>query len=103
MGSGTRVPVGVVSLLVVVAVLSGTIGVGAEPTATADVDANPVDDRNTKLGHGQTNALQETQTGNQPPIARAGPDRFSEAGESVALDGTESTDPDGDSLSYRWM
>jgi hypothetical protein len=43
---------------------------------------------------------------NKPPIAKAGPDQTIEcvgpAGTSIVLDGTASTDPDGDTLSYEW-
>jgi hypothetical protein len=49
-----------------------------------------------------------TQSGskaNHPPVARlAHPDRLSvKAGESFFLDATRSSDPDGDSLSFRWF
>ncbi|HVR73487.1 MAG TPA: PKD domain-containing protein, partial [Planctomycetota bacterium] len=37
-----------------------------------------------------------------PPVARAGADRTVDEGASVQLDGTASTDPDGDPLSFRW-
>ncbi|MBI4641834.1 MAG: PKD domain-containing protein, partial [Candidatus Tectomicrobia bacterium] len=44
--------------------------------------------------------------GNRPPIANAGPDQvveaMSPAGASVALDGTGSSDPDGDPLTFVW-
>ena len=39
---------------------------------------------------------------NMPPVADAGPDRFSEAGKAVQLDGSGSSDPNGDSLSFSW-
>ncbi len=43
---------------------------------------------------------------NRPPTANAGPDRTVEctgpSGTSVTLNGTGSTDPDGDTLSYTW-
>ncbi len=40
--------------------------------------------------------------GNQPPIANAGGPYSGTAGQTVAFDGTGSTDPDGDSLTYGW-
>lgn len=39
---------------------------------------------------------------NQPPTADAGANRTVEAGSVVELDGTASSDPDGDALAYSW-
>ena len=41
-------------------------------------------------------------TENSPPVANAGPDRSVPVAETVALDGSGSTDVDGDSLAYQW-
>jgi len=39
---------------------------------------------------------------NQPPVADAGPDQGVTTGDSVTLDGSGSSDPDGDAISYSW-
>jgi hypothetical protein len=39
---------------------------------------------------------------NHPPVANAGPDQTRNAGTTVELDGTASTDPDSDPLTFTW-
>src|SRR5262245_21792591 len=39
---------------------------------------------------------------NTPPMANAGPDQTVKVGQTVTLDGSGSTDADGDPLSYQW-
>ncbi|MGA8047965.1 MAG: PKD domain-containing protein, partial [Dermatophilaceae bacterium] len=43
-----------------------------------------------------------TVTTNQPPLASAGDDQVVDEGDLVTLDGTASSDPDGDTLDYSW-
>ena len=40
---------------------------------------------------------------NENPVANAGPDQTVTAGSTVALNGTASSDPDGDTLTYQWQ
>ncbi len=45
----------------------------------------------------------EVSAGDQPPVANCGTPMFNEAGESVALDGSASFDPEGAALHYHWV
>ncbi|WP_444994127.1 PKD domain-containing protein [Aliikangiella sp. IMCC44359] len=47
-------------------------------------------------------AIAVAKTDNQKPIADAGIDQSGTVGDSFVLDGSASSDPDGDTLSYRW-
>lgn len=41
-------------------------------------------------------------SGNHSPVVDAGPDQTVQVGQTVALDGSRSSDPDNDSLTYQW-
>ena len=83
-------------------------------TETAEFTAPSVSSRTTLTfllsGNDGTTTSQDTVDvvvtpgggGNSPPTAEAGPNVTVEAGASIELDATGSSDPDGDSLSYQW-
>ena len=52
--------------------------------------------------NGETNSSCETIPPNHAPTANAGPDQTLPLGTTVHLDGTASSDPDGDALTFQW-
>jgi len=56
-----------------------------------------------QYGHGLVDADEAAPpTGNQPPVAYAGPDQTALVDETVSFDGSGSDDPDGTIVSYNW-
>ena len=43
-----------------------------------------------------------TRTGNDAPVANAGPDQIGVSAGQITLDGSGSYDPEGDALTYEW-
>jgi probable HAF family extracellular repeat protein len=66
-----------------------------------------INDAGRIVGYGSRNGAYEwfildLVSGNQPPIANAGPDQTVNCSGTIQLDGSQSTDPDGDSLAFSW-
>jgi len=90
------------------------------PTAVDDMDPNPVVECNTPsgsffvIGLHDVNCIATDTAGNEvlgtfvvtvinePPIADAGPNQNVDLEVTVQLDGTDSSDPEGGDLTYKW-
>ena len=83
-----------------------TVTVQGQSAGDVDITANIADlgdeTGDTYSVTGVSNGTLTVSSSNTPPTADAGPDRTVTGGQSVELDGTGSSDPDGDSLSYSW-
>lgn len=90
--------------------LLGSPAIDAVPLADCtDANGNPVatDQRGVARPQGPACDIGSVELNpNQPPVANAGPDQTVEAtspsGASVTLNGSGSSDPDGDVLTYNW-
>ncbi len=75
----------------------------ASPTFIADVLGTYVVQLTVNDGHGHTAAATvRIDTQNSPPTANAGAPQTILAGNAVQLDGSSSSDPDNDSLTFSW-
>ena len=77
------------------------------PTFTADVAGTyaaslVVNDGTTSSAASTVTITGSAATGNAPPVANAGPNQNVTIPATVFLDGSRSSDPDGDALAYSW-
>jgi hypothetical protein len=82
------------------AVLSNAYSVN--PSFVVDVPGNYIIALTVSNGAGSDTALVTVSTSNSPPVANAGPNQTVHPGATVALNGSKSTDADGDPLTYAW-
>jgi PKD repeat protein len=81
--------------------VSSTYFVAATATRMVDHDADPA----TPLVARETSEFSQVRNPvalNSPPTANAGPDQTANEGATVTFNGTGSSDPDGDQLTYSW-
>ncbi|NLD37550.1 MAG: hypothetical protein GX654_11845 [Desulfatiglans sp.] len=76
----------------------------SEPFLTPDIDG--VYTLTLIVNDGKVNSAPDmaviTAVSNFPPTANAGPDQTASTGTAVSLNGSSSSDPDGDTLTYYW-
>ena len=72
------------------------------PQFTVDLPGNYVISLTVSNGAGSDTATVTVSTGNTPPVANAGANRTVSPGTLVTLNGSGSSDVDGDPLTYSW-
>jgi hypothetical protein len=91
-----------------IAVPDGSSAMLSDPAIvnpTFDVDVAGTYVAQLIVNDGMVDSAPDTVTinwGNSPPVANAGPDQTAQVGDIVTLDGSGSSDVDGDSLSFFW-
>ena len=87
--------------------VNGDINNATNATTTVVPDVQGVYSFRLRVGDGteyDTDAISLMVIGsNAPPVADAGSNQAINLGPSVSLDGTATTDPDGDPLTYQWL
>ena len=87
-------------------IIDGEALLGDVPRGTTVTSTDTVTIRRSRSGPPPANELNWSVRGNpanSAPVAHAGPDQTARLGAIVTLDGTGSTDADGDRLYYRWQ
>jgi LmbE family N-acetylglucosaminyl deacetylase len=64
---------------------------------------NTVSGTTANVGLAEIQVYGSKSTGDHPPVANAGPDQTVSEGAQVTLNGTGSSDPDGDAVTYQWQ
>ena len=72
-------------------------------TTTNNGSKNSIPTSNSKANNNATTTKNSTVTENTKPIANAGNDQTVKYGSAVILDGSSSSDADGDKLTFSWM